>query len=58
VDYLVRGPNSCGTCGRSFEDNNDAWFKGSTIAFDLYRLKRIPPLDELDDVKQDEEIHA
>lgn len=30
----------------------------NTYAFSLDRLKRIPPLSELDDVKQDEEITA
>jgi hypothetical protein len=34
-----------------FEDGEDSGFA-------TYRLKRIPPLEELDDVKQDEEITA
>ena len=28
------------------------------MSIDVYRLKRIPPLSELDDVKRDEEITA
>lgn len=50
---------ACGYCGgekhfpnaMGATDGHGAWYP-------FYRLKRIPPLDELDDVKQDEEITA
>jgi hypothetical protein len=34
-----------------------AW-DGDHYAVEVHRLKRIPPLGELDDVRQDEEIEA
>jgi hypothetical protein len=48
VEFLRDGMNICMTCGHRSDDSVDAWYLGSNLAFPLQRLKRIPPLDQLE----------
>jgi hypothetical protein len=48
VEFLRDGMNICMTCGHRSAYSVDAWYLGSNLAFPLQRLKRIPPLDELE----------
>lgn len=51
----------CPKCGERDIGKNDAWGAHWTMedkGIPLSWLKRIPPLDELDDVQRDEEITA
>ena len=53
---LVGGLGRCNFCGH-YETMLDAKVSVNTY-FDLHRLKRIPPLSELEGEKRDEEITA
>jgi len=48
----------CQSCGKSHEPLHMMYAEASDGWFPFARLKRIPPLSELDDVKRDEEITA
>ena len=51
------GNNWCAYCEKFFGSHISAIFSENSGAA-LYRLKRIPPLSELEGEKCDEEIHA
>lgn len=48
----------CGTCLKRLSDGERVLGDGAGCYYRPNRLKRIPPLSELDDVKRDEEITA
>lgn len=52
----------CSHCRKCFHYTEHQWHctdpEDETAGFPLASLKRIPPLDELESVKRDEEIHA
>lgn len=57
VSFIFSGYEHCRYCG-SGREVTAAVYPEINRMVDFHRLKRIPPLGELDDVKQDEEIAA
>lgn len=49
---------TCGDCGARGDGRQLACMGASWFGYDVRRLKRIPPMNELDGVKNDEEITA
>lgn len=61
VDAILteKEANSCRYCGaQNHGDHLYAFEKGPYVAWGLRRLKRIPPLEELEGEKHDERIEA
>lgn len=61
IVFVVSGIDyggSCSYCSRPHPRAAGAFGKSDGHMTQVSRLKRIPPLKELDDVKRDEEIHA
>lgn len=52
------GLSRCTSCGFGWKRDGAYAFAEEGNGADVWRLKRIPPLRELDDVKREEEIHA
>lgn len=57
VDAITTANSICIYCGRELGLQATAW-TGDWCAAEVERLKRIPPLSELDDVQREEGIHA
>lgn len=58
VTTVSGGPAHCMLCGHYYIDSLDAQDETDGAWVEVNRLKRIPPLEELDDVKKNEEITA
>lgn len=56
VDEIRKVAGCCTKCGAKVPVEQTAW--GDQGAVSIWRLKRIPPLDELEGEKRDEEITA
>lgn len=58
VERITGTVSLCEICNMQFPYSPAAWPEGRYLAFRLGRLKRIPPLEELEGEKRDEEITA
>lgn len=58
AEYITGGANYCANCETKFSNSVDAWQRGMEWSMPVDRLKRIPPLNELEGVDEKETLHA
>lgn len=57
ADYIMASVPSCGLCGAvNNQDEIGVWQSGAKFSIQLPRLKRIPPLSELEGERTQEDI--
>lgn len=56
VTDISGGPNVCSSCNHQWLESLDAWQEGFGWAAEIFTLKRIPPLSDLEGIKTDEPI--
>lgn len=54
ADHIQGGPNRCASCGRRFANSVDVWSTGSDWSAEITRLKRIPPMSQLEHYRSEE----
>lgn len=58
IAFRITGDERCSQCGTPANGVTNALGWEHDAGYSLYRLKKIPPLNELDDVKREEEVNA